>query len=67
MVDVGYCHGTNTRKTYSFTGIQVHRMSTGIPASSVHWGAYMGSRYDGIFRKRYPQLIFTFPLVATER
>lgn len=52
MVDVVYCHGTNTRKTYSFTGIQVHRVSTGIPANSVRWGAYMGSRYDGIFKKR---------------
>ena len=50
LLDVIYCHGTNIRKTYSFTGLQVHRLATGIPIKGkIRWGAYMGNRYDGIF------------------
>jgi outer membrane protein assembly factor BamB len=51
MLDVVYCHGTSTKKTYSFDGLQAHRIDTGIPISgtSIRWGAYMGSRYNGVF------------------
>ncbi|MEJ1240001.1 hypothetical protein WBG78_17810 [Chryseolinea sp. T2] len=50
LLDIVYCHGTNIRKTYSFSGIQVHRVATGINAGiNVRWGAYMGSQYNAIF------------------
>jgi hypothetical protein len=53
LLDIVYCHGTNIRKTYSFTGIQVHRLATGIPAGkNIRWGAYMGSQYDAVFKPR---------------
>jgi outer membrane protein assembly factor BamB len=53
MLDVVYCHGTNIRKTYSFTGIQVHRIATSIPVkNNIRWGGYMGTHSDGIFRAR---------------
>jgi outer membrane protein assembly factor BamB len=53
LLDILYCHGTNVRKTYSFTGIQVHRIATGVPVkNNIRWGGYMGSQYDGIFRPR---------------
>lgn len=50
LLDIVYCHGTNTRKTYSFTGIRINRIDTGIPFQPpVRWNGYMGNRYDGIF------------------
>jgi outer membrane protein assembly factor BamB len=53
LLDIVYCHGTNVKKTYSFTGLQVNRIATGLPIkSSIRWGAYMGNQYDGVFRKR---------------
>jgi len=52
FLDIVYCHGTSTKKTYSFDGIQVNRISTDIPIrSEIKWGSYMGSKYDGIFEK----------------
>ena len=52
FLDIVYCHGTNTKKTYSFDGIQVNRIATDIPVKSeIKWGSYMGSKYNGIFEK----------------
>ena len=51
FLDVVYCHGTNTDKTYTFDGMQVNRISTQIPIrGNIPWGSYMGSNYDGIFQ-----------------
>jgi hypothetical protein len=51
FLDIVYCHGTNLRHTYTFDGMQVHRLSTQIPAGdNVRWGAYQGNQYDGVFR-----------------
>lgn len=53
LLDIVYCHGTNIRKTYTFDGLQVNRVATGIPIKSpIRWGAYMGNKYNGIFEKR---------------
>ena len=53
LLDVIFCHSTNTRKAYTFDGMQVNRVATGIPLKSqILWGSYMGSRYDGIFQGR---------------
>jgi len=53
LLDIIYCHGTNVNKTYSFKGLQVNRIATGLPLNTeIRWGAYMGNHYDGIFRKR---------------
>ncbi|HTE34658.1 MAG TPA: hypothetical protein VK666_29970, partial [Chryseolinea sp.] len=53
LLDVIYCHGTNIKKTYAFTGIQTHRLATGIPIKSkIRWGAYMGNNYNGVFERR---------------
>jgi hypothetical protein len=50
MLDIIYCHGTNTKKTYSFEGLQVNRIDTEILLrAGVRWGAYMGTSYDGIY------------------
>jgi outer membrane protein assembly factor BamB len=50
LLDLVYCHGTNIKKTYSFDGIRVTRVATGIPIkSAIKWGSYMGSNYDGIY------------------
>jgi outer membrane protein assembly factor BamB len=51
LMDIIFCHETNPQKSYTFDGMEVHRMATGIPLTTpVHWGSYMGSFYDGIFR-----------------
>lgn len=53
FLDIVYCHGTNTKKTYSFDGLQVNRITTQIPIKSdIKWGSYMGSKYNGIFEKK---------------
>jgi outer membrane protein assembly factor BamB len=53
LLDIIYCHGTNVKKTYSFRGMQVNRIATGLPIKSpIRWGAYMGNQYDGIFKKK---------------
>jgi hypothetical protein len=52
LLDIIYCHETNPDKSYTFDGMQVNRLSTGIPIKSkIKWGSYMGSNYDGIFTK----------------
>jgi hypothetical protein len=52
MLDIVYCHGTNPRKSYTFDGMQVHRIATEIPIKKkIVWGSYMGSFYDGVFRR----------------
>lgn len=53
LLDIIYCHETNPDKSYTFDGMQVHRLSTGIPIKSeIKWGSYMGSNYDGIFNNQ---------------
>lgn len=53
LLDIIYCHGTNVKKTYSFKGMQVNRIATGLPIKSpIRWGAYMGNQYNGIFKKK---------------
>jgi len=50
LLDIVYCHGTNTQKSYTFDGMQVNRLSTQIPIKGeIKWGSYMGSNYDGVF------------------
>jgi outer membrane protein assembly factor BamB len=52
-LDIVYCHGTNTKKTYTFDGLQVNRIATDIPIKSeIYWGAYMGSTYTGILKRK---------------
>lgn len=52
LLDIIYCHGTNLRHTYTFDGISVLNMATGIPISKeITWGAYQGSQYNGIYVK----------------
>ena len=53
MLDIVFCTGTNPRQTYTFDGMRVSKLGTNIPVSKRNqWGAYMGSRYDGVFRNR---------------
>ena len=53
LMDVVYCHATNTKKPYTFDGIRINRMATQIPIKAkIVWGAYMGSNYDGVFEKK---------------
>lgn len=50
FLDVIYCHGTNTTKTYTFDGLQINRVATKIPTHrDILWGSYMGSNCDGIW------------------
>jgi hypothetical protein len=49
-LDIVYGQGTSTKKTYSFEGLQVNRIATGLPLkTAVRWGAYMGNHYNGIY------------------
>jgi len=51
FLDIIYCHSTNKRHTYTFDGMQVMRLATDIPLyRPLRWGAYMGSKYDGVYR-----------------
>jgi hypothetical protein len=53
LLDVVFCHSTNARKAYTFDGVRVHRVATGVPLKSeIFWGTYMGSRHNGIFQAR---------------
>jgi len=53
MLDIIYCHGTDLRHTYTFSGLQIHRISTEVPLQKpIVWGAYMGSYHNGIFQIR---------------
>lgn len=50
MLDVVTINTPDTLHTYVFNGLQVNRITTEIPvAAELPWGAYMGSRLDGIF------------------
>ena len=50
FLDIIYVHSTNVRHTYTFDGMQVHRIVTQVPIKKpVNWGAYQGSRYTGIY------------------
>ena len=52
FADIIYIHGTDTKKTYSFDGIQINRIDTTFPINGkIKWGSYMGSNYNGIFEK----------------
>ena len=52
LLDIVYCHGTNTQKTYTFDGMQVNRHATTVPIrGEIKWGSYMGTHYDGIYRE----------------
>jgi hypothetical protein len=49
-LDIIYVHGTNTRHTYTFDGMQVHRISTKVSIKkNIKWGAYQGSLYNGVY------------------
>src|SRR5690606_437392 len=55
LLDVVYVHGTNPNKSYTFDGMRVTRVATGIPIRfPIRWGSYMGSRYDGIYSMAQP-------------
>jgi hypothetical protein len=50
FLDIVYAHGTNTKKSYTFDGMQVNRIVTKIPIrKKIIWGSYMGSNHNGIF------------------
>jgi outer membrane protein assembly factor BamB len=52
LLDIVYCHATNTKKSYTFDGVQINRIATTIPVRpGLKWGSYMGSNYDGVFNK----------------
>jgi hypothetical protein len=52
LLDIIYCHGTNVNESYTFDGMQVNRIATKIPIrAEIKWGSYMGSDYDGVFKK----------------
>lgn len=49
FLDIIYVHATNLRHTYTFDGMEVHRLSTKYGVKGpVKWGAYMGSDYNGV-------------------
>jgi outer membrane protein assembly factor BamB len=52
-LDIIYCHGTNKNDSFSFDGLEVHRIETKISIEEpVKWGSYMGSNYDGVFEAK---------------
>jgi len=52
LLDIVYCHGTNAYHTYTFDGLRINCLKTTIPISKpIKWGAYMGSGYDGVYKK----------------
>jgi outer membrane protein assembly factor BamB len=52
FLDIVYCHGTNSNKTYTFDGLRVTRLKTTFPITKpIKWGSYMGSNYDGVFKQ----------------
>ncbi len=51
FLDIVYCQGTNSKKTYTFDGLRVTRLKTTFPITKpIKWGSYMGSYYDGVYR-----------------
>ncbi|MEP7266217.1 MAG: hypothetical protein ABI844_01230 [Saprospiraceae bacterium] len=52
FLDIIYLHGSNLRHTYTFDGMEVHRLATQIPIKkNIKWGAYQGSNYTGIYEE----------------
>lgn len=52
FLDILYCHSTNVRHTYNFNGMRITRIATKTPIyKTVKWGAYQGSKYDGVYRQ----------------
>ncbi len=52
FLDIVYCHGTNSKKTYTFDGLRITRLKTTFPIPKpIKWGSYMGSYYDGVYRQ----------------
>ncbi|MBE9466266.1 PQQ-binding-like beta-propeller repeat protein [Dyadobacter subterraneus] len=50
MLDIVFCSSNNKHRTYSFDGMQVSLIRTGINITKpIRWGAYMGTYYDGVF------------------
>ncbi|MCB0686717.1 MAG: PQQ-binding-like beta-propeller repeat protein [Saprospiraceae bacterium] len=50
FLDIIYLHASSLRHTYTFDGMEVHRIATDYPVrDDVLWGAYMGSTYNGIY------------------
>lgn len=48
MLDIVFCHSNNLYHTFSFDGLRVNLVKTGIAISTpMKWGAYMGSSYTG--------------------
>ncbi|MBK9930131.1 MAG: hypothetical protein IPP04_09700 [Saprospiraceae bacterium] len=46
-----YIHGANLRHTYTFDGMQIHRIVTTVPVNKkIKWGAYQGSDYTGLYK-----------------
>lgn len=54
-MDIIYVHATNERHTYTFDGMQVNLIPTDLIMDyDPPWGAYMGSYFDGVYRKSPP-------------
>ncbi|SDL33475.1 PQQ-like domain-containing protein [Kriegella aquimaris] len=52
FLDIVYVHGTNSKQTYTFDGLQINRIDTQFPVTGkISWGAYMGSSYNGVYNK----------------
>ncbi|EAR01704.1 PQQ-binding-like beta-propeller repeat protein [Maribacter sp. HTCC2170] len=51
-LDIIYVHGTNVKQTYTFDGLQINRIDTKFPiVGEIKWGSYMGSQYNGVYKK----------------
>ncbi len=52
LLDIIYFNGTNLRHTYTFDGMQVHRLETEFKMpESLPWGAYQGTNLDALYRR----------------
>lgn len=52
-LDIIHCQYFHFNNIYEFIGSSMSRISTGIRIKKpLRWGAYMGSRYDGIYHER---------------
>jgi outer membrane protein assembly factor BamB len=52
-LEVIFCNSTDKHNqlSESFDGMQVHCISTAVPANNgLKWGSYMGSNYDGVYK-----------------
>lgn len=56
-LDIIYVHANNLRHTYTFDGMEIHRLETNFPVKEpILWGAYMGSGYNGIYLPSYTKM-----------